>query len=451
MEDTYLIEVRLARTRWTIKKNNSLIARTYNVLHFMERHPHITLYGPFSLNEGISPVQILDHIGEIAGNYDPLLFSIGSWEKREGMHGSVIAYSVTPSEALKKITHEIAGACIPLSTSMNAWDGQPDEKWFHITVANFLKKKKAEEIFTGLSRTADVPAREKPATGIHARVHDLLRQVRFWRKESPVSPVLLDDAGLRITIMNGDGILGEYDLLQKRWLPDKEIRDERSWQQSMDLYRRSAGFEYTDPVLSPQKNCFLIADLHLGHANIIHYCSRPFVFFDPDEMDHVLIKNWNYTVSAQDTVYYLGDLRYGRHELPDGHYKKKLKGHITFIRGNHDEHDLGASPSEIIDYEGYRFLLVHDPADAPPAFDSWVIHGHHHNNDLRRYPFICFSKKRINVSAEVVGYSPVSLGELVRIIKARESDGNLTPIFLRYPSVFSPSPAVVMTPADPHP
>jgi calcineurin-like phosphoesterase family protein len=435
MEDTYLIEIRLARTRWTIKKNNFLITRMYNVLHLMERHPHITLYGPFSLNADSAPQKVLDRIQEIAHNYDPLVFSIGSWEQREGMHGSVIAYSVTPSDQMKKITREIADAFLPLSTSMNAWDGQPEKKWFHITVANLLKKRKAEEIFEELFRKADETTGKKTVSGIHAHVRDLLRQVRFWEKEPPVSPVLLDDAGLRITVMNGDGIFGEYDLLQKRWLPEKEIHDERSWQQSMGLYRRFAGFERTDPVLPPKETRFLIGDLHLGHANIIRYCSRPFVFFDPGEMDHVLIKNWNYTVSAANTVYYLGDLRYGNREIPVGHYKKKLKGNIIFINGNHDAPDLGAISSETIDFEGYRFLLIHDPADAPPAFDGWVIHGHHHNNDLRRYPFICFSKKRINVSAEVVGYSPVNLEELVGIIKHHESTGDMTPVLLRYPFV----------------
>ncbi len=439
MEDTYLIEIRLARTRWTIKKNNFLITRMYNVMHLMERHPHITLYGPFTLNAGSAPQQVLDRIQEIARTCDPLLFLIGRWEKKEGMHGSVIACSVTPSVQMKKITHEIADAFLPISTSMNAWDGQPEQKWFHITVANLLKKNKAEEIFEGLSRKNDGIPDKKPVSGIRAHMFDLLRQVRFWKKELPVSPVLLDDAGLRITVMNGDGIFGEYDLLQKRWLPQKEIHDERSWQQSMRLYRQFAGFERTDPALPPKETCFLIADLHLGHANIIRYCSRPFVFFDPGEMDHVLIKNWNYTVSAANIVYYLGDLCYGNREIPVEHYKKKLKGTIIFIKGNHDDPDHGAKFSEIIDYRGYRFLLIHDPADAPPAFDGWVIHGHHHNNDLRQYPFICFSKKRINVSAEVVGYSPVSLDELVGIMRNHEATGDMTPVLLRYPFV-SPLP-----------
>ena len=101
------------------------------------------------------------------------------------------------------------------------------------------------------------------------------------------------------------------------------------------------------PGLNEQIPCprpddiFLIADLHLGHANIIRYCSRPFLVSDVREMDHVLIKNWNYTISSLNRIYYLGDLRYGKDALSALQYRRKLKGCITFIQGNHDDPELG--------------------------------------------------------------------------------------------------------------
>lgn len=36
---------------------------------------------------------------------------------------------------------------------------------------------------------------------------------------------------------------------------------------------------------------FYIADLHLGHEAVIRMCDRPFSSID--EMDSMLIKNWN--------------------------------------------------------------------------------------------------------------------------------------------------------------
>ena len=54
--------------------------------------------------------------------------------------------------------------------------------------------------------------------------------------------------------------------------------------------------------------------------------------------------------------------------------------------------------------------------EKPDDFDGWVIHGHHHGNDIRRFPFFCRKKKRINVSVELVKYSPVPLDYICDLI-----------------------------------
>ncbi len=60
-----------------------------------------------------------------------------------------------------------------------------------------------------------------------------------------------------------------------------------------------------------------------------------------------------------------------------------------------------------------------------------MIHGHHHNNDLKNYPFINFEKRRINVSAELVKYQPVSLFDLFTIIKNHQKKPEVKSILLR--------------------
>jgi calcineurin-like phosphoesterase family protein len=43
-----------------------------------------------------------------------------------------------------------------------------------------------------------------------------------------------------------------------------------------------------------------------------------------------------------------------------------------------------------------------------------------------------FTGRRVNVSAEVIGYKPVSLHEIVHEIRDREISGDTTPILFRY-------------------
>ncbi len=431
MDDIYLIEIRLAMTKWRVGKTISLVGRLFSLESYIERHPHITLFGPLTLNEGVSPGQLIDTIGMVTAGYDPVLFTIEGWEMREGMHGSVIAFPVKPSEPLKKLTSSIAGSLSSLVQSQNIWDCHPESKWFHVTVANRMDLKTAGTVYSALtSQPPDANQR-----GIILGLIDLLRRVFLWRKGQEIRPVTLDEHGLRLTLMKGESIFAEYDFLEKRWISGDYSHSGKSWQNTLALFRQKSGFERSDPIPSNPEDIFLISDLHLGHANIIRYCSRPFLVSDVGEMDHVLIKNWNYTISPANSVYYLGDLRYGKDALPSSQYRKKLKGHITFIGGNHDDAELVPVPSVTLEYGGFRFLLVHDPAGAKPEFDGWVIHGHHHNNDLRQYPFINFEHRRINVSAEVVGYIPVSLTHICAIIKEHMSSGNIAPVLLNYPYV----------------
>jgi hypothetical protein len=100
MDDTYLVEIRLARTRWRIKETTRAITQKSGAERYRERHPHISLYGPFTLEDPGGEQHLLVTIGSIAGNFGAIPFTIGGWERREGMHGGVVAFSVFPSPVL---------------------------------------------------------------------------------------------------------------------------------------------------------------------------------------------------------------------------------------------------------------------------------------------------------------------------------------------------------------
>jgi calcineurin-like phosphoesterase family protein len=318
--------------------------------------------------------------------------------------------------------------------SQIVWDATPENKWFHATIANRLGTLLASDIFSRISGQKPAGSQnEASKNGIIAKIRSLLGAEKKQEPARIIPPVLLDETGLRLTVMQDKEILAEYDFLEKRWITGGYSHNNKSWQKTLADYRHFAGLERSDPVTPDPDAIFLTADLHLGHANIIRYCSRPFLASDVKEMDHVLIKNWNYTVAPVNQVYYLGDFMYGSH-IQDPHlYRKKLRGKITFIRGNHDKDELTTVPSVGLEKDGIRFLLIHDPADAPKDFDGWVIHGHHHNNDLRNFPFIDFENRRINISAEVAGYMPVTLQEICSYIQKNESEPGERQILLNYP------------------
>jgi calcineurin-like phosphoesterase family protein len=177
-------------------------------------------------------------------------------------------------------------------------------------------------------------------------------------------------------------------------------------------YRISNGMELTQSQYHPTKAVFVISDLHLNHENIISYCKRP--FDSVREMNRVLIKNWNYVVKPDDTVYFVGDMSLGNSDK----IIEKLNGNIYFVWGNHDQTDDVDSMYESLplSYRGIEFLFIHDPVLALSEFEGWIIHGHHHNNHPRLFPFFDPEKKRINVSVELVKYQPIPLDFIVSLI-----------------------------------
>ena len=157
---------------------------------------------------------------------------------------------------------------------------------------------------------------------------------------------------------------------------------------------------------------FVTSDQHLDHKNIIKYCNRP--FRNVWHMNRVLIRNWNSTVRKDDTVYFLGDLAYGRGSKSSDYWLRKLNGKIIFIKGNHDHSKMiKFHRNYTIEYKGVKFYLVHRPEYVPQRWNGWTICGHVHN----KRPFIDKNKKLINVSVEVTKYKPVNMNRIVEMIR----------------------------------
>ena len=246
---------------------------------------------------------------------------------------------------------------------------------FHSTIAMHLRREKAEEIKRGTDHNK-----------------------RYCHRM------------LRATLLKNGKILAEYDFCLQRMLDRRKALSKQVLGETSEKCTREQ---------KPQQ-VFITSDLHLGHANIIKYCNRPFKAVH--EMNKTLVYNWNSTIRKDDIVYFLGDLAYGRNSSTD-YWFHKLNGRITFIKGNHDDSDsIRMLDHFITEFEGIILYLTHYPANVPDIWKGWVIHGHVHNNshdyDMKqRYPYINYDKKRVNVSVELTNYKPLKLSTIVMQIE----------------------------------
>jgi calcineurin-like phosphoesterase family protein len=164
---------------------------------------------------------------------------------------------------------------------------------------------------------------------------------------------------------------------------------------------------------------YYTSDLHLGHANIIRLCNRP--FSDVDEMNAELIANWNAKVTNGDTVYICGDLMFRSATDPEL-FLTQLKGKKHLIVGNHDGAWMKKvelpkyfkSVEKLKDFSNgkCKITLCHYPM---MSFEGkYLIHGHIHNNKNDTYwKLLREMENALNASVEINGYAPASFDELI--------------------------------------
>jgi calcineurin-like phosphoesterase family protein len=77
------------------------------------------------------------------------------------------------------------------------------------------------------------------------------------------------------------------------------------------------------------------ADFHLGHTNIIRFCSRPFATVR--EMDQAILERLNASVKPHDILYFLGDFCMGS-QTRIAAYRHQIRCNKIFaVPGNHDK------------------------------------------------------------------------------------------------------------------
>lgn len=166
---------------------------------------------------------------------------------------------------------------------------------------------------------------------------------------------------------------------------------------------------------------WFIADSHFFHKKVIEYCNRP--FSNVEEMNNIIISNWNKVVKRDDRVFMLGDFALcGKDKIIE--IGQKLNGRKVLIMGNHEGASLSTyynagfemvSKFPII-FQDF-FILSHEPIEFLPLNTPFVnIFGHVHND--MRFPTI--TPRGACVSVERWNYMPVEFNQLISLIKSED-------------------------------
>ena len=169
---------------------------------------------------------------------------------------------------------------------------------------------------------------------------------------------------------------------------------------------------------------YITSDCHFNHLNILDYEKESRgLFANVEEMNEVLITNWNSVIKPDDTVYVCGDFFMGSIEKIQP-ILDRLNGDITLIRGNHDtpariklfeKNGIAIKDIEYIQYKGRFFILCHFPNNSKEFIDMirrdnsevvW-LYGHVHHNAPKGY---CDGTYHVGVDTN--NLTPISLQQI---------------------------------------
>lgn len=175
---------------------------------------------------------------------------------------------------------------------------------------------------------------------------------------------------------------------------------------------------------------FYVADLHLGHKNIMRLSNRP--FSSVEEMDKTIIDNINSIVKPDDDLYILGDFSFKSGKNPV-EYLKQINGKKHLIIGNHDGIILSNNEArkqfvEITNYKriddnGRMVILCHYPIAEWDGYfrGSYHLFGHVHNNfNNPWYKYMSSLNNCYNVGVDVTDFKPVTLDQLINMVEFRK-------------------------------
>lgn len=194
---------------------------------------------------------------------------------------------------------------------------------------------------------------------------------------------------------------------------------------------------------------YVISDTHFFHKNIERFCNRPeqiagivkrfphltYQHPGPWTQEEFMIHRWNAVVGKDDPVLHLGDVFLWRNFGDTGYQREvqpRLNGKKYLILGNHDNAKLDweALGYTVIGEFGAKINGKHVTFSHYPLWHGELngkdnyrhVHGHIHNNGYPvakgehgwRKGTVKTAQNQINVSVEMIDYTPQKIKELVK-------------------------------------
>lgn len=173
---------------------------------------------------------------------------------------------------------------------------------------------------------------------------------------------------------------------------------------------------------------FFTSDTHFDHVNItgpkVSQWESGYRNFDTtEEMNEVLIKNWNEKIGPFDTVYHLGDVSFGTPERCRWHLSR-LNGIKHLILGNHDKpalanKDMFASVRDVKEIKvGKQKLWLSHYAHRvwnKSHHGVWHLYGHSHDS-LPDDP----TSLSFDIGVDCHAFSPLSFEEVSAIMAKKK-------------------------------
>ena len=173
---------------------------------------------------------------------------------------------------------------------------------------------------------------------------------------------------------------------------------------------------------------FFTADFHLGHANIIRYCNRPFA--NVAEMDEAILSRLNAQVKHGDHLYFLGDFCIGGAKAATVYLGRVRCKNIYLVPGNHDkdlsklsDHFVWIKPlaEEVI--RGQKVVLCHYAMRVwnQHRRGAWHLHGHSHGKLVPEGTALS-----LDVGVDVHDFRPWHIDEIKQWMNNRTADPPLS-------------------------